>query len=544
MRKTEAPFFIPTIKEDDTMRKMLISENVFDGEKYIGAAGIVVEDNRITGVVPHDTDSTGMEIMDFGKALLMPGFIDAHTHFFSGAESMSRYMCTNVREAKSEKECVAMMKEFAEANPELEILRGEGWFIGNWTDRTMPDKRSLDEAFPDKPVYMRCADGHSYWINSAALKQCGIDENTKPASGYVGKYDNGEPNGMLIEPEAYKPADDIYYNFSREEQQEIYENFFRITAGYGITGLGEMFAENYTKQTKARYELMKKMDEEGKVKARIYIYTKLFDYTDFQKAKEWQKEFDTENVRIGGVKGFVDGVAENYTALMLKPYSDRPETSGDAVPLRTYEEIEKSVRAANEAGLQVRLHCIGDGAVRMALDIYEEAGCMDCNTIEHIESIDPEDIKRFKQIGVIPSMQPEHLVLDNNNKIIRIGEDRVRYEWPLKTMYEATERLAIGTDFPVVGIDPFRTIYSAVTRCDHEGRPTGCNPDERLTMEQVLTGYTKNAAAAYNSKTTGMLKAGMSADIIAIDRNLFDTEPEEILKSKVIFTMFEGKQIY
>lgn len=141
-------------------------------------------------------------------------------------------------------------------------------------------------------------------------------------------------------------------------------------------------------------------------------------------------------------------------------------------------------------------------------------------------------------------MQPEHLVLDNNNKIIRIGEERARHEWPLRTMYEATERLAIGTDFPVVEINPFRTIYSAVTRCDHKGKQTGCNPDEKLTMEQVLTGYTKNAAAAYNSKTTGMLKAGMSADIIAIDRNLFDIEPEEILKSKVIYTMLEGKQIY
>ena len=526
------------------MRKLLISENVFDGEKYIGAAGIVVEGDKIDGVVPYDAERTGMEVVDFGKALLMPGFIDAHTHFFSGAESMSRYMCTKVREAESEKECVAMMKEFAKANPELKILRGEGWFIGNWTDRTMPDKRSLDEAFPDKPVYMRCADGHSYWLNSAALRQCGIDENTKPVSGYIGKYDNGEPSGMLIEPEAYKPADNIYYNFSKKEQEEIYEDFFKITAGYGITGLGEMFAEDYTGQVKARYELMKKLDEEGRVKARVYIYTKLFDYTDFQKAKEWQKEFNTENVKIGGVKGFVDGVAENYTALMLKPYSDRPETCGDAVPLRTYEEIEKSVEAANEAGLQVRLHCIGDGAVRMALDIYEKAACMDCNTIEHIESIDSEDIQRFKQIGVIPSMQPEHLVLDNNNKIIRIGEERARHEWPLRTMYEATERLAIGTDFPVVEINPFRTIYSAVTRCDHKGKQTGCNPDEKLTMEQVLTGYTKNAAAAYNSKTTGMLKAGMSADIIAIDRNLFDIEPEEILKSKVIFTMFEGNQIY
>ena len=526
------------------MKKLLKSKNVFDGEKYIGPAGIIVEDDKILDVVSYDFECEKMEIYDFDEALIMPGFIDAHTHFFSGAESASEYMCTKVRSASSQDECVEMMKEFEKENPDLKILRGEGWFVGNWIDRTMPDKRSLDKAFPNKPVYMRCADGHSYWLNSVALKQCGIDKDTKPISGYIGRLDDGELSGMLIEPEAYGPADEIYYKFSESERIEIYEKFFDITAKYGITGLGELFAEDYTEQNKSRYQLMKTLDEKGLVKARLYIYTKLFDYKDFSIAKEWQREFDSENVIIAGVKGFIDGVAENYTGLLLKPYSDKPDTCGIGVPLRPIEQIRESVKAANEAGLQVRLHCIGDGAVRMALDIYESDGCMDCNTIEHIENISPEDIGRFKKIGVIPSMQPEHLTLDNNNKIVRIGEERIRYEWPFKSMYESAGCLAIGTDFPVVDINPFRTIYAAVTRCDHEGKKTGHNPEEKLTMEQVLTGYTKYAAKAYNSEKTGMLKEGMSADIIVIDRNLFEIEPEEILECNVIYTMFKGKQIY
>lgn len=528
------------------MKTLLKSLNVFTGSGMPKPLGILVNGNVIEKLFSYDETPENVQVMDFKDKFLMPGFIDAHTHFFSGAVTASDYVCTEIRNAVSEEECVKMLIKFRTKHPKCQILRGEGWFIGNWSDRRLPDKRSLDKAFPDMPVYLRCADGHSYWLNSAALRQCKIDAQMTPKSGYIGKFDNGELSGLLVEPEAYAPADMIYYSFNKKQQEEIYKKFFELTASYGITGMSEMFADDYTDPVMEKYDILKDLDSQGKAGARVYIYTKLFDYKDFGKALEWKKHYDTPHVLIAGVKGFVDGVAEMYTGMLLEPYSDKPETCGIGVPLRPYEDMKKSVASANKAGLQVRLHCIGDGAVRMALDIYEGVAKEQKihNTIEHIETIHPNDIGRFKKLGVIPSMQPEHLALDNNNKVVRLGKERAKYEWCLKTMYEATDMLAIGTDYPVIQINPFKNIYCAVTRNGFDGKPTGCNPEEKLTMEQVLTGYTRNAAKAYGSVTTGMIKAGMAADIIAIDRNLFEIPKREIPDSKVIFTMFDGKIIY
>jgi len=187
--------------------------------------------------------------------------------------------------------------------------------------------------------------------------------------------------------------------------------------------------------------------------------------------------------------------------------------------------------------------------VRMALDMFEASrkanGKQDiANTIEHIEHIAPDDIPRFAELGVIPSMQPYHLTLDYNEKITRIGEKRCKYEWPHRSILDAGGKLAFGTDYPVVDFAPFPSVYAAVTRCDDEGNPTGINPEECISLAETLIAYTKNAASAYHRDDIGVLSAGKLADIIVVDRNLFSVDPEQIKEASVVMTVMDGKIVY
>lgn len=536
---------------------ILKSKAVFTGLKdEPEAAAVLVTGNRILDVVSIEESekwsSPTTTIYDLDDKLVLPGFIDAHTHYFSGAIADSPFVCSEIADASSEDMCVEMIKKFAEKHPDYKRIRGYGWFMNNWEHPVLPDKRKLDEAVPDRPVYLVCTDSHSMWLNSKALEEAGITKDTVPPSGSIGKFPDGELNGMLIEPEAYAPAMEKYLDFTDDEMIEIHRSFLKKAAAFGVTSLSEMFAEDYTPAVFHKYDCIKELEKQDAFTLRLHIFTKLFGYTDFTKALETKQKYDSEKVQISGVKGFIDGVAETYTGLMLEPYSDRPDTCGEGVPLVPKDEIEQSVLAANAAGLPVRLHCIADGSVHMALDIFEHskkvnAGkeCLNRNTIEHLETITPKDIDRFAELSVIPSMQPYHLVLDQNTKIVRVGEERCKYEWPCKSVLDAGGALALGTDYPVVSINPYPTLHAAVTRKDDANIPTGTNPWETITLSDALKAYTLGAAKVYHrEKDLGTLEAGKLADITVVDRNLFAISPDELGDAATQMTIFDGKIIY
>lgn len=531
---------------------ILKSKNIFTGDGTPPQAGIVaIKGKEILAVGKEDPKLAGpdTQVMDLGEKLIMPSFIDAHTHYFQGAVCSSEYMCMEIAVSTSEEECIEMVKKYERAHPELDRIRGMGWFPANWNDAPLPTKISLDEAFPDKPVYLLAADGHTMWLNSLALEEAGITEDMVPPSGTIGKFGNGELNGLLMEPEAYKPALEKMMEFEDSVQRKICQDFNRKLNAAGITAVSEMSADDYEEPAYRRYRLVKQMEEDGELTCRLHLFTKLDGYTDFSKALDLKKKYASEKLRLSGVKGFIDGVTSTFTGLLLEPYTDRPETSGEGVPLAPPEKNQAYVTAANKAGLPVRLHCIADGSVRMALDLFEgslkEGGSHGLNnTIEHIETVDPADIPRFAQLGVIPSMQPYHLTLDVNEKIRRVGEERCRWEWPHKTIQENGGQLAFGTDYPVVDFDPFPNIYAAVTRCDDEGIPTGVNPEECISLEDTLKAYTSGAARAYSREDIGSLEKGKLADVVVVDRNLFAVTPEEIHDASVEMTIMDGKIVY
>jgi predicted amidohydrolase YtcJ len=205
---------------------------------------------------------------------------------------------------------------------------------------------------------------------------------------------------------------------------------------------------------------------------------------------------------------------------------------------------------ANKKGYGVRLHCIGDAAVKLALDVYEESRAAGAatgvrNGIEHIEALRPEDIPRFAEIGAVSSMQPLHVVFNDNEKVLAVGEERAKYQWPFKSLLRAGATLAFGTDFPVVGFDPVPSLHAAVTRTNAEGKPMGTNPGEKLSLAEAIKAYTAGGAYAVGcDETLGTLEAGKRADIAVFDRNLFGIDPQEILEAKTVMTLMNGEIVY
>ena len=516
------------------------------------ALSILVDGKKIENVLPYDASPEGVPVTDYGDSLIVPSFIDAHTHIFSGAIDASDYVCSTLGTCTSQQECAEMIAAYGKAHPEQKRLRGSGWFVSAWNDAPLPDKRSLDALIPDRPVYMLCADSHSIWVNSKALEEMDLPADYDVEAGEVCRFENGEFTGLFIEPAAYAPANDKYMEFTQEELADIHESFQKELAKSGVCALSEMMAYDYTPEDTARYAVLGDLDRRGLLNAHVFSYTKFFEYTDFAPFFACKEKYDTEHFHIAGVKGFVDGVTETYTGLMLEPYTDKPDSCGENVPLRPKELMQEEIIAANKAGLQVRLHCISDGSVRMALDMFEASADAGNdivplrNTIEHIENIHPDDFPRFAELGVVPSVQPYHLTLSNNGKIFRLGAERCKYEFPNRTLYESFDQMALGTDYPVVSVNPFPTIYAALTRCDDSGVPTGQNAAEQtLPMDVILKCYTINAAKVYHSEDTmGSIEAGKLANFLVLSDNLFEIEPAQILKTQVSVNYFEGTEIY
>lgn len=529
----------------------LMSNAIFTAhDTTLLSGGVAIKGNRIVDVGEDISSWIGNEtkVLNYKDKLIMPGFIDAHVHYLMGAISYSDHMCTEIAQSFSEENCIDIIKKFADNHPDEKRIIGIGWYLANWNDAPLPSKLSLDKAIPDRPVYLLNADVHTFWMNSKALEEAGITSYKELKGGEIGRFENDELNGLLFEPEAFAPAMAMVMDFDKETMKEMHRDFLAHIAPCGVTSISEMSSDDYIDTTYKNYSVLKEMEVAGELTARIHLYTRLTGYTDFSKAKELEKKYCSEKLGIGGVKGFVDGVTSTYTGYLLEPYSDRPETSG--APIDPKEDMEAYVIAANKAGLGVRLHCIGDGAVRMALDMFEASAKTNGlhglkNTIEHIESIHPDDIPRFAELNVIPSMQPYHLTLDANEKISRIGVERSRWEWPHKTIIEKGGMLAFGTDYPVVDFNPFPSLYAAVTRCDDEGVPTGINPEECISLHEALTAYTAGAANAYGRlDDIGTIEKGKLADIIVVDRNLFEVDPGEIKDALVDLTVVDGKIIY
>ncbi len=530
------------------------SNAVFSGlTNSVFKGGIAISGNKIAAVGSDmkidEWISADTKVYEYGDALIMPGFVDAHMHFFTGAFVSSKYMLMNLFKAHSEQECAEMVEIFAKEHPEYSTITGMGWFPAYWgKNDPLPHKASLDAVVPDRPVYLLSADCHTFWLNSKALEECNITKEMQVSFGEIGKDEKGELTGLLFEIEASAPANENAFNLPEHEMKTLQESFYKKIAACGITSATNMSASPVLETNFKEYEMAAELEKEGNLTVRLHLYPSLGLDADLDRIKALRRQYSSDKLRVSGLKHFVDGVTSTYTAYLLEPYADKPETSGFSN--YTSEFYKKSIMNANKEGFGVRLHAIGDAAVRLALDSYEESNKtnnnrMIKNCIEHIESIHPDDIPRFSKLGVIASMQPMHLILEVDEKVTRIGKERCRYEWPFKTLINNGAILAFGTDYPVADINPFPNIYSAVTRSTEEGQQIGVNPQEKISVAEALRAYTFGGACSINREDElGTLEEGKLADIIVLDKNLFEVSNEDIIETKVKLTIMDGKVVF
>ena len=536
------------------------SENVFTGtDAATRPAAVAISGDRIVAVGPRAdvhafvrerNDGPAPEVRDFGDALVVPGFHDSHLHFFHSAVYASPLATMFLGE--NEADCVERMRAFAAEHPNGWLL-AQGWREYRWDPPVLPSKRSLDEAFPARPVALYSGDAHTLWLNSAALAELGLTRDSVPPAG--GSYDRdeaGELTGIVREAAAMELMPQIMGSFTDEEVASAYRGFFARLGAFGVTSVCDMSLMAHPGLDFIRDDVHAALLERGELTARVHLFPTLTG--DMGRFETMRALYTGPCLQATGFKQFFDGVSSQHTAWVTEPYAnaraegDCGRPTVDAAVMRSY------VLAAAERGYPVRIHTIGDAAIHAALDIFEEAratygplpeGRRNC--LEHLENFLPEDLDRLAELQVVAAVQPPHMTLDPGGPERDLGPGRVPYMWPLRTLLDRSTVLAFGTDSPVVDVNSMDVLYSAVTRQDpgtHEPAG-GWLPDERIGMAEALRAYTQgSAAAAGRRRELGTLETGKLADIAVLDRNLLACDPEDIQKTKVLATFMGGRCVF
>lgn len=532
---------------------MIIKSNcIFDSINDEPFGGFVaVKDNRIIAVEKNKDSSSYMGeltvVKEFDDNTVMAGFHDSHTHLIMGG-LFKTYV--NLADARSEEEAALMVKKAADKDKDKTgWVRGFSWYHVFWDNRTMPTAASLDKYFPDRPVCLIHAEVHGAWVNSKAMEIMGVTKNTSdPFGGKILRDKDGNPTGVFLEA-ATGLATKYAFDFTSDEEHKIINAFMNAAAELGITSVNDV--QPYYHGNMGNLEVYSNMDKAGELTARVHVAPDLLG--DLDKVLEDQKKYSSDKLKIGQVKQFLDGVITTHTALVLDEYYDEPCNVGEE--MYNLEAIKEAVLEAHKRGLSVKLHSCGDRSAKYAIDYYQKAiekyGKNKCrHAIEHLELVADDDFDRIKMLGIIPSVQPEHLALTQtfaaNPYPEVLGSDRAGRTFPYRSLYEAAGILAIGSDCPVVDNNPFLEIFRAVTRVHNDYMPEGgWNPKEKLPLSTILKCYTYGSAYGVSRENElGSLKPGNFADIVVIDRNLFATDEKDLIDGKVIMTVMDGKIIF
>lgn len=494
---------------------------------------------------------SGTPVVDLGDALVCPGFHDAHLHFFHTALGSSPYMLMDM--GKSEADLVAKTRAFAASLPDDAWVITQGWRDYRWDPPVPPTKRSLDEAFPDRPCAMYSGDGHTMWLNSRALELVGITRDSVPPQG--GAYDkdqNGELTGIVREAAAMQLLPRMLEWISPERIERVYADQMARMAQQGITSICDMSLMPLPGLDFIREDIYEVLESRDQLTLRAHLFPTLLD--DQSRLEAMQDRYrESALLRAPGFKQFFDGVSSQHTAYLTDPYTN-PHFPGDRGRLTVpAEKMRAMVLAAAERGHAVRIHTIGDGAIHEALDIFEEARrrfgapTQGRNTLEHLENLLSGDIDRLRELGVLASSQPCHITLDPGGPERDLGPERSRIMWPFATYLARGVDQAFGTDSPITPVTSMNVLYTAVTRQDpftHEPAG-GWLPGERIRAADAVRIYTAGSAAACGrERELGQIAPGMLADFIVLDRDITACDPREIQPAQVLATYVGGHQVF
>jgi len=520
------------------------------------AQAVAVKGERILWVGP-DAEagrfaSEQTRVIDAGGRLLLPGFIDSHSHISTGSDP---YM-VRLFDARTLKEIQDRVRDFASSHPALPWIEGEGWNYSAMPGGRLPAAADLEGLAGGRPAFLIAYDSHTVWLNRAALRQLGITRRVArtPFGEVLRDPKSGEPTGILNEfatlglsPDGQASLRKFLPSKSAERQYGSLKESLASAIRYGITTIVEpqAFLEDLPKYEKAL--------QEGALRSRLQIalfHPRGMPEADLGKFEEARRRLNDDRLRVAAIKLYIDDVIEPHTAAMLEPYADAPGGRGDT--LYPPAEFNDVVARLDRMSFQIFIHAIGDRGIRTALDALEHArqanGPRDSrHQLVHIECLSPQDIPRFKDLGVVACMQPRHCAPDISGKwAASVGPERSKYAWAFRSLKEAGARLAFASDWNVAEMDPLVGIYTARTRKGLDGNPPGgWIPEQTIDLDTAIRAYTINGAwANFAEGNRGSITAGKYADLILLSDDLFEIPPEKVKDARVVLTLVGGKEEY
>lgn len=485
---------------------------------------------------------SGFTEIDGEGNTLLPGLIDAHTHVMGlGFQELE----VDLSGLESLDETLEKIGDYADANPELEWIRGRGWNQVLWEENEFPTASDLDEVVGDRPVWLTRVDGHAGWANSRAMEIANISRDTPDVQGgRIIRDTRGDATGIFVDATMSYISTNIPER-TQDEMEQAFDLALQSMAEHGLTSVHDARTDQET------WDMYRSFADRGDLKTRIYaMIAGTGDEFDRMSEDGPVHEYADHKLALRSVKISADGALGSRGAAMLEEYSDEPENHG--LLFFEQDELNAMLLKGAENGFQMNIHAIGDAANRQVLDgfeaIEEQLGDQSDlrHRVEHAQVVALEDIPRFKDLNLVASMQPTHATSDMNMAEDRVGEDRIRGAYAWQTFLDQGTVIAGGSDFPVEDVNPFYGLYSAVTRKDHEGRPPeGWYSEQALSRIEALRAFTTDAAyAAHQEDVLGSLEPGKKADFILIDRDFFEVDASEIWQTEVLQTWMGGKAVF
>lgn len=487
------------------------------------------------------------QVIDLGGHFVIAGFNDAHLHLNDAGATKLSVDLTGVKSLDEFRDRI--LKKVEEAKPGGWIF-GSGWDETLWPVKVTPTRWDLDEVSSGHPVFLVRIDGHIAVANTRALQLASITLASRdPQGGHIDRNENGEPTGILRET-AQRAVQDVMPKPTHEQIRQGIELALADLAQHGVTS-----AQDYSPNWEC-FQIYEELEKEGKLTARISEWLPFDDSIDELNQKRNSHPQSDLMLHTGMIKGFMDGSLGSHTAAMLEPYTDDPKNSG--LPRYEASKLNDMTKERVLAGFQIGFHAIGDKGVQMALDAFSEAekAARDAKVkaanggddyrlrVEHAQVTTPAQFTQFKQLKVVASMQPNHLLTDMRWAQDRLGPKRAATSYAWLAFLNKGVPLAFGTDYPVEPVTPFRGLYAAVTRKSENGKQEYF-PDQKLTMDQAIAAYTTGSAfAEFEEKEKGKIVPGMLADFAVLDRDVTSVSPEKLLQTKVLRTVVGGKTVY
>jgi predicted amidohydrolase YtcJ len=487
------------------------------------------------------------QVIDLGGKFLMPGFNDAHTHLSEGG---FQALNVNLVGTKSLDEFRDRIRANVQSAAPGAWILGGGWDENLWPVKVVPSRWDIDEVSAGHPVFLQRVDGHIAVANTRALQLASITIASRdPKAGKIDRDGNGQPTGILRET-ARQAISDAIPAPTHDERRHAMERALAEAARWGVTSVQDNSGDWDD------FHVLEEIEKEGKLTARISEWLPFNDTVDQLEAKRKEHSGSDLMLHTGMLKGFMDGSLGSRTAALIEPYADDPKNSG--LPRYDAAKLNEMTKERALAGFQIGFHAIGDKGAQMALDAFAEAekaakgkkikaanGSEDYRLrIEHAQVVTPLEVVKFRDLKVIASMQPCHLLSDMKWAQARLGEKRAAHSYTWAEFLKRGVTLAFGTDYPVESISPFRGLYAATTRKSENGKQEYF-PEQKISMDQAIAAYTTGSAfAQFDEKQKGLIVPGMLADFVVLDRDITAVVPQKLLDTHVLRTVVGGKTVY